>query len=85
MIPASLRIVRCLETVDMSAPINSVSSQTQRSPQRDNSSTMNSRVGWAMALMISDPASYSVLGLHALPSRLKLPCQIIGRDSRLAF
>jgi hypothetical protein len=48
--PAALRTDRCLETVDMSAPIISVSSQTQRSPRRASSSTTSSLEGWARAL-----------------------------------
>lgn len=50
-IPAALSTERCLLTVDMSAPTNSVSSQTQRSPV-DNTSTMNSLDGWARAFRI---------------------------------
>ena len=44
-------------TVDMSAPTISVSSHTHRCPLSESSSTMNSRVGCAIALMIFALAS----------------------------
>jgi hypothetical protein len=50
MSPAPLRRRKCRETVGIFTPIMLVSSHTQRSP-RDNSSTMNSRVGWAMVFI----------------------------------
>lgn len=49
--PASLKMVRCLEMVEISSPIKAVSSRTQQRC-RESSSIIIRRVGCAMALII---------------------------------